>query len=201
MSEDSQVLRRIMRLQILTIAWMTVEAIVGLGAAWTAHSPALLGFGGDSVAEFLSAIIVFWRFRVGSDSEQSERLAARVAGALLFAVAGLVIISSGLALLGDRKPQPSLIGIGLLIVASIGMPWLAAQKRRLGGQLASAALTADAAESSVCGYLSVIALAGLLINAIVHAPWADPISALALLPHIVREGWEAVSASRSCCEV
>jgi hypothetical protein len=27
---------------------MSVEAVVSLGAAWTAHSPALLGFGGDS---------------------------------------------------------------------------------------------------------------------------------------------------------
>ena len=44
-------LRRVARMQVLTIAWMTVEAIVALAAAWTARSPALLGFGGDSVIE------------------------------------------------------------------------------------------------------------------------------------------------------
>ncbi len=38
-------LRRVARLQVLAIAWMTVEAIVALAAAWTARSPVLLGFG------------------------------------------------------------------------------------------------------------------------------------------------------------
>ena len=46
-----ELLRRAARLQILTIVWMSVEAIVALGAAWTARSPALLGFSGDSAIE------------------------------------------------------------------------------------------------------------------------------------------------------
>src|ERR1017187_8174388 len=175
-------LRRVLRLQVLTIAWMTVEAVVALGAAWTARSPALLGFGGDSAIEPFSALIVLWRFLSKSDSADAEKLAARVAGGLLLIVAAFVIVSSGLSLLGFREPQPSFAGIILLIVAAIGMPWLASQKRKLATQVASASLRADATESALCGYLSLIALAGLLANAIFHAPWADPIAALALVP-------------------
>jgi len=192
-------LRRVVRLQVLTIAWMTVEAIVALGAAWAARSPALLGFGGDSAIELFSAIIVLWRFRSKSDSADAEKLAARVAGGLLFIVAAFVIVSSGLSLLGYREPRPNFTGIILLIVAAIGMPWLASQKRKLATQVASASLRADATESALCGYLSLIALAGLLVNRIFHAPWADPIAALALVPLIAREGWEAIHASRHCC--
>jgi divalent metal cation (Fe/Co/Zn/Cd) transporter len=192
-------LRRVVRLQVLTIAWMTVEAIVALGAAWTARSPALLGFGGDSAIELFSAIIVLWRFRSKSDSADAEKLAARVAGGLLFVVGTFVIVSSGLSLLGYREPQPSFAGIILLIVAAIGMPWLASQKRKLATQVVSASLKADATESALCGYLSLIALAGLLANLIFHAPWADPVAALALVPLIAREGWKAVYASRHCC--
>jgi len=81
---------------MLTLAWMSVEATVALGAAWKSGSPVLLGFGGDSAIELFSAAIVLWRFRSESDSVESERLAARVAGGLLFVVA-----------------------------ASVGMPWLA----------------------------------------------------------------------------
>ena len=125
-------LRRVVRLQMLTIAWMTVEAVVALGAAWTARSPALLGFGGDSAIELFSAIIVLWRFRSKSDSADAEKLAARVAGGLLFIVAAFVIASSGLSLIGYREPQPSFSGVILLIVAAIGMPWLASQKRTAG---------------------------------------------------------------------
>ena len=193
------VLRRVVRLQLLTISWMTVEAVVALGAAWAARSPALLGFGGDSAIELFSAIIVLWQFRSKSDSADAEKLAARVAGGLLFVVAAFVIISSGLSLLGYREPQPSFAGITLLIVAAIGMPWLASQKRKLATQIASASLRADATESTLCGYLSLIALVGLLANVIFHAPWADPIAALALVPLIAKDGWDAIRASRRCC--
>ena len=194
-----ELLRRAARLQMLTIVWMSVEAIVASTAAWTARSPALLGFSGDSAIELFSAIIVLWRFRAKSDLAVAEQLAARVAGGLLFVVAAFVIVSSGLSLLGYREAQPSIIGILVLIVAAIGMPWLASQKRKVATQVASAALRADATESAVCGYLSLIALAGLLANAIFHAPWADPIAALALVPLIAREAWQAVHASRECC--
>jgi hypothetical protein len=85
-----------------------------------------------------------------------------------------------LSLLGDREAQPSIIGIIVLIVAAIAMPWLASQKRKVAIQVASAALRADATESAVRGYLSLIALAGLLANAIFHVPWADPLAALVL---------------------
>ena len=50
--------RRIIRIQALTLIWMTLEAVVSLGAAWMARSPALLGFGGDSAVELLSAAVV-----------------------------------------------------------------------------------------------------------------------------------------------
>jgi divalent metal cation (Fe/Co/Zn/Cd) transporter len=192
---------RIVRLQVLTIVWMSIEAIVALGAAWSAHSSALLGFGGDSAIELFSAVVVLWRFRSRSGSEESERLAARVAGGLLFLVAAFVIASSGLSLLGYREPRPSIAGIILLIVAAIGMPWLASQKRKLATQVSSAALKADATESALCGYLSLIALAGLLVNAIFHAPWADPVAALALVPLVAREAWEAMHTSRHCCHI
>ena len=195
------ILRRVIRLQVLTVAWMTIEAIVALGAAWTAKSPALLGFGGDSAVELLSASVVLWRFRSTTPAAgRNEKVAARVAGGLLLAVAGFVAASSGLSLLGHHEPRPSLAGIILLIAAAIGMPWLASQKRKFATQIDSASLRADATESAVCGYLSLIALAGLLANAIFHAPWADPVTALALVPFVTREGWEAIRASRLSCD-
>src|ERR1700681_2589838 len=179
-------LRRVVRLQMLTIIWMSIEAVVALVTAWMARSPALLGFGGDSAIELFSAFIVLWRFRSKPDSAVAEKLAARVAGGLLFFVAAFVIISSGLSLLGYREPQPSFAGIILLIVADIRMPWLGSQKRKLATQVASASLRADATESALCGYLSLISLVGLMTNVIFHAPWADAIAALALVPLIAR---------------
>ena len=81
----SDAVRRIQRVQTLTIAWMSVEAVVSLFAAWRAGSPALLAFGGDSAIELFSAVIVLWRFRTTAQ-EDAEGRAARVAGALLLSL-------------------------------------------------------------------------------------------------------------------
>jgi MerR-like DNA binding protein len=140
--------RSVLQLQVLTIVWMTVEAIVSLGTAWSSHSPALLAFGGDSLIELLSAAVVFWRFRF----ELNEARAARIAGVLLFALAGLVMLTSVLNFLGYREAQRSLVGVGILLAAAVVMPWLASRKRKLAAITSSAALRADAAESSLCGY-------------------------------------------------
>jgi hypothetical protein len=78
---------------------MSVEAVVSLGAAWIAHSPALLAFGGDSAVELLSAAIVFWRFYSSSHSQHAEERAVRIAGGLLFVLAAFVVAASVLTLL------------------------------------------------------------------------------------------------------
>jgi divalent metal cation (Fe/Co/Zn/Cd) transporter len=193
-----EMLQRVIWIQTLTLVWMSIEAVVSLGAAWVAHSPALLGFGGDSVVELLSAAVVFRRFKSPSDGDHAEHQASRIAGGLLFALAAFVALASVLTLLGHVEARPSFFGIVLLILAAAVMPWLAAQKRQLSTVTGSAALRADAAESAVCGYLALIALAGLIINAVWKLSWADPVAALVLLPLIVREGWEA-SKGKPCC--
>jgi divalent metal cation (Fe/Co/Zn/Cd) transporter len=96
--------------------------------------------------------------------------------------------------------QPTVTGIVILIGAIIVMPWLAREKRKLSTLTGSAAIRADAAQSGLCAYLSVIALVGLLVNGIWHFQWADPLAALIIVPLIL---WEARQAVRGkpcgCC--
>jgi len=194
------ILRQVRKVQTVTIAWMSVEAAVSLFAACRARSPALLAFGGDSAIELFSAVVVLWRFRASAAREDVEKRAARVAGALSFALAAFVAVTSVTILLGYGEPKPPLLGIAILVAAAVVMPWLAKEKRRLSGATGSAALRADAAQSALCAYLSLIALAGLATNAIWRVKWADPIAALAVLPLIVWEGREAMLGKHcGCC--
>lgn len=170
---------------------------MSLIAAWRARSPALLAFGGDSAIELTSALVVLWRF--SASSEHAERKAALIAGTLLFALAACVILTSVAALLGYSEPKPTVLGIAILVAAAALMPLLAREKRRLSAQVASAALRADAAESALCGYLSLIALLGLLANTVWHVSWADPAAALLIVPVLVREGWEAIRGEPCEC--
>jgi divalent metal cation (Fe/Co/Zn/Cd) transporter len=189
--------RRVQRIQTITIVWMAMEAAVSLFTARLARSPALLAFGGDSTIELLSAVVVLWRFRTGAAHKEVERRAARVVGALLFALAAYVAITSVASLLGYSEPQPTRLGIAILVAAAVVMPWLAREKRRLSGATFSAALRADAAQSMVCAYLSLIALGGLAASTLWHLKWADPIAALLIIPLVLREGWEAIRGN-SC---
>jgi divalent metal cation (Fe/Co/Zn/Cd) transporter len=189
----------IQRIQTVTILRITVEASVSLPAAWMARSPALLAFGGDSAIELLSAAAVLWRFR-SSAQERSEKQVARIAATLLLMLAAYVAVTSAMTLLGHREAKTTYLGITILIGAAAIMPWLAKEKRKLSATMGSAALRADAAESALCAYLSVIALVGLAINAIWQIWWADPIAALVIVPLILWEGWEAMLGEAcGCC--
>src|SRR2546426_11538957 len=54
----SAALRRGVRLEVVTIAWMFVEGIVALGAGIAARSVLLTAFGVDSVVELLRGIVL-----------------------------------------------------------------------------------------------------------------------------------------------
>ena len=192
-------LKHIQRIQAITIIWMSVEAALSLWAAWTTRSPALAAFGGDSAVELLSAAVVLWRFRTHA-SEHAEQRAARIAGGLLFALIACVVLASAMSLLGYNEPRTSYLGMAVLVGAAIIMPVLAKTKRRLSALTGSAALRADAAESALCAYLSIIALIGLVVHAIWHIAWADPVAALVITPLIAFEAREALRGKAcSCC--
>jgi divalent metal cation (Fe/Co/Zn/Cd) transporter len=144
-SPISDLSRSVLRLQVFTFIWMSAEAVVSLVTAWHSHSPALFAFGGDSLIELLSAAVVFWRFRFTLD----ETRAARIAGALLFALAGLVVLTSILNLVGYREAHRSLLGIAILLAAAVVMPWLANRKRQLTAITSSAALKAFGAQQEL----------------------------------------------------
>jgi len=189
--------RQIRQVQVFTIVWMILEVVVSLFSAWRARSPALLAFGGDSIIEPASAVVVLWRFRSGSTSETKENRATRMAGALLFVLAVCVAVVSVVSLLGYGEPKPSVTGIVILLLAAVVMPLLAREKRKLSTVTGSAALRADAAESAVCAYLSVVALLGVGVNTLWHISWADPVAALVIVPFIIWEGREAIRG-RAC---
>jgi divalent metal cation (Fe/Co/Zn/Cd) transporter len=190
--------KQIVSLQLITILWMSVEAAVAIFAALRANSVALLGFGADSAIELVSAFVVLLRFK--RVSHLNEKSAARITGLLLFALAAFILGISILAFVNPRfRPEPSYLGIALLVAAATIMPWLSTQKRRLAVKTNSGSLKADAVQSSMCAFLAWIALAGLVLNAVLKISWADPTAALLLLPLVLREGYDAMQA-KSCCD-
>jgi divalent metal cation (Fe/Co/Zn/Cd) transporter len=190
--------RRVVWLQSITLAWMLVECGISLYGAISAHSPALLAFGADSFVELLSATVVLLAilpsFPLTKDS------AARLAGTLLFVLAGVVALVTVLSLLYGVKPETSCSGIAITLAALVVMPILAWTKRRAAQQTNNRALAADAVQSATCAYLAAITLVGLVINALWHIHWVDSTAALLALPILIVEGRRALRGeSCGCC--
>ena len=193
------VVRQGRRLEYFTVGWNLIEAAVALGAGLFAGSIALIGFGIDSLIETSSGAVLLWRLREGEEGEQRERIALKLVGISLLALAAYVAIDAAKGLILQEPPERSLVGIILAAVSLGVMPLLAWAKRRVAAKLSSQALVADSHQTDICAYLSAILLVGLGLNALFGWWWADPIAALAMVPIIVKEGLEALRGE-SCLE-
>ena len=195
------VLRRRVRLLVAaTITYNLVEAVVALTAGTIASSVALIGFGLDSVIEVSSAAAVAWQF-TGSDPQRRERTALRVIGWSFFALAAYVTVEAVRALLGVGEAERSIVGIMLVALSVVIMPFLSLAQRRAGHELGSASAVADSKQTLLCTYLSAAVLVGLVLNAVLGWWWADPAAALVLAVLAVREGRNALRGDTCCAPV
>lgn len=191
-------LRHGLLLEYLTVGWNIIEGLIAIGAGIVSGSVALVGFGMDSFIESISGTVLIWRLREerrGATDERIElveRRAEKLVGAAFLVLAAYVTFEALRSLIGGEAPDASPVGIVLTAVSIPVMLWLAAAKRRTGEALGSRALIADSKQTRACWYLSVVALAGLVANAVLGWWWADPLAALGIAVLLVREGWEAV---------
>jgi len=188
--------RRALLLVWVGEAWNLLEAGVALWSAVSAASVALLAYGLDSLIEIFAGLVLIWRLGrewKQADEEAAERRALRLVGFTFFLLAAYVLVQSSVTLVGWLpEPRQSLVGIVLVLASAVVMSVLFWWKSRIAGRLGSRALRAEAVESLVCDLQDLTVLLGLGLNVAVGWWWADPVAALALIPFLLREGWEAV---------
>jgi divalent metal cation (Fe/Co/Zn/Cd) transporter len=200
-TDRSALVRRGLLLNYLTIGYNAVEAVVSLAAGLVSGSVALVSFGVDSGIEVMSSLAAHWRLRSDTDPdrrERVERLTHRIIGGSFLALGGYVTVESVTTLWQQEAPDASPVGLAILVLSVVVMPLIAHASRKVARALGSRALEADAAQTSLCAYLSVIALAGVGLNAALGWWWADPVAALAMVPIIARDGLEGVRGEAAC---
>jgi len=190
------------RVEYFTIAWNTLEGLVAVAAGAIAGSISLVGFGVDSFIEVTSGVVLLWRMSVDEDlhrRERNEKRALRIVGACFLGLAAYITSESVRDLLSKRPPEQSVPGIVLACASLIVMPLLSKAKRKVGYELGSAAMHADAKQTEFCTCLSAILLLGLLLNVFFAWWWADPVAALIMVPVIAKEGIDGLRG-KSCDE-
>lgn len=198
--------RRGINLSYVTILYNSLEAVGSLIAGLMSGSVVLVGFGVDSVIEVSSSFAAQWRLRSDVHElrrEHVEHRTRRIIGWCFLALALYILADSAHSLWAREAPSRSVFGMIVLILSVIVMPLLARAKHQVAREMGSQALAADATQTSLCAYLSVIALAGVALNAFFGWWWADPLAALAMTPIIIREGLEGIRAelavTDTCC--
>jgi divalent metal cation (Fe/Co/Zn/Cd) transporter len=196
------VARRGMYVEWFTITWNSVEGLVAVISGAVAGSISLVGFGIDSFIEVISGSVLLWRMSVDADiqkRERNEKRSVRVVGICFLALALYVGYESVSDLFTRKAPDHSLPGIALACVSLVVMPLLSRAKKRVGNELGSAAMHADAKQTDFCVYLSGILLVGLALNPTLGWWWADPLAALVMVPIIGKEGVDGMRA-KACCQ-
>jgi len=113
------------------------------------------------VIELASAGTLIWRLTVElrrgqALSENAERLASRIAGGLLFALAVYVTIAALWSLWTGQGEALSWPGLIVALAAIPSMHYLARRKIAIADKIGSRALMADAMEAVTCGWLSAV---------------------------------------------
>ncbi len=177
--------------------WNVLEAGVALWAAKGAGSVALLAYGLDSLIELFAGGVLIWHlsreWREREHEKAAEKKALKLVGVTFFLLSAYIVIQSAGTLLGwFAEPRPSMVGIILVVASAMVMTAIFFPKLSLAKKLGSRALRGEAIESLACDLQDLTLLVGLGANVLWGWWWADPVAALALVPWLVKEGWESV---------
>jgi divalent metal cation (Fe/Co/Zn/Cd) transporter len=192
-----------------TIIYNIAEGLISTYLGFEDESLALFGFGVDSFIEVISGLgIAHMVLRIQNNAntkrDDFERTALRVTGvAFYLLVFGLVVTSLYNIWIG-HKPLATFWGVVISAISILVMWILVVWKRKVGNQLSSAPILADANCTLVCVYMSIILLASSGIYELFRIPYIDSIGTLGLSYFAFTEGKECFEKAKSdkhcCCD-
>jgi divalent metal cation (Fe/Co/Zn/Cd) transporter len=187
--EHASLIWRVKLVSWLSLAFMVVEAVIGLFAGLAADSIALIGWGIDSTIVAVASLVIIWRFTGDRiHSNDAETTARRVVAVSFFLLAPYIAIEASRRLLTGTEARASWVGIGLVVSSVLLMPAFGYAKKRIGTKLRSGATTGEGTQNILCAYLSLAILIGLAANALFGLWWADPLVAILVALAAVQAG-------------
>ena len=181
-------------LLLVTVAYNVVEGGIALWSGFVAGSIALVAFGTDSYIEVAAASLVLWRISI-SDHDLGEKVeywVVRFIGWTFLVLCAAIIFQSASALYAREGAEESLVGIILALISVVFMPLIALWKLQIAAKGNLQSIAIEAKETIACSALSLTLLVGLVANATLGWWWLDAVTALLLVPWLLKEGWEGI---------
>lgn len=172
--------RRARLLSWVSLAWMTVEGVVGLVAGFAADALSLLVWASSSFVEGLASLTIIWRFTGGRlHSAHSERTAQRWVAATFLLLVPYFLYESVERMVAGSHAEANALGIAVTASAIVLMPALGYAKLRLARTLSSNATAGEGIQNLLCAAQASVALVALLAAG-AGAAVLDPIAAIVI---------------------
>ena len=189
-------------LAIFTIIYNVAEGIISTYLGYEDESLALFGFGIDSFIEVISGLgIAHMVLRIqnnpNSNRDGFERTALRVTGVAFYLLVIGLVITSVYNIWTGHKPITTFWGVIISVISILVMWILVLSKRKVGKQLNSDPILADANCTLVCVYMSIILLVSSGIYELFHIAYIDSIGTLGLAYFAFNEGKECFEKANS----
>jgi divalent metal cation (Fe/Co/Zn/Cd) transporter len=207
MTENKKLYKIAFGLAVFTIIYNIAEGLFSTYLGFEDESLALFGFGLDSFIEVISGLgIAHMILRIqnnpNSKRDGFERTALRITGIAFYILVFGLVITSIYNISTGHKPLTTFWGVVISIISILIMWILVAWKRKVGNQLNSAPILADANCTMVCVYMSVILLVSSAIYELFGISYIDSIGTLGLSYFAFKEGkecFEKAKSDKNCC--
>lgn len=206
----NKLLKRALILGIVTVAYNVIEGLVSIFFGANDDTLALLGFGVDSFVEVISGIgivhmILRMKYSKVQERDKFERTALIINGSAFYLLTIGLIAGSVINVMNNVKPESTLAGIVISVISIGTMYFLMQAKLKVGRELKSDAIIADANCTKTCFYLSFILLFSSLLYEIFRIGYFDILGSLGIAYYAFKEGRESFEKSKSntlecCCE-
>lgn len=198
----NKALKTALLLGFITVGYNIIEGVVSVAFGASDDTLALFGFGLDSFVEVISGIgivhmILRMKYSKINSRDRFERTALRISGFAFYLLTVSLVVGSALNIYKGVTPSTTVAGIIISSVSIITMYSLMNAKLKIGKELNSDAIIADANCTKTCFYLSFILLASSGLYELFRISYFDIIGSLGIAYYAFKEGKEAFEKSRS----
>ncbi len=201
-SEHKKLYDFVLYLSLFTIFYNIAEGLISIAVGYSDESLTLFGFGVDSFIETISGIgIAAMVIRITnnplSKKSQFEITALTITGWSFYVLSAGLLISAVLSVILNQEPESTFWGVIISIASIATMLVLVYYKKKLGKQLDSKAIIADANCNVVCIYMSITLLASSVLFETFRIPYIDAAGAVGLVYFSIKEGRECFEKAES----
>jgi divalent metal cation (Fe/Co/Zn/Cd) transporter len=189
-------------LSLITIFYNIAEGLISVFFGLEDETLALFGFGVDSFVEVISGVgILHMVFRMKKNEvnqrDRFERTALKITGFSFYLLTFGLVVGAILNIIYEVKPTTTLVGIIVSVISIFTMYYLMNAKLKVGKELSSDAIIADANCTKTCFYLSFLLLISSGLYELFQISYIDIAGSLGIAYFAYKEGKESFEKSFS----